>query len=270
MLFPILIAASTFITPPAKALPKPGVTVRNERLAAILKDWQAAEDRVKDVHKVMRRTFDDKTWRTKETALIELTAKKPGLMRIEVKDSTKKMQDLIVLTEKECHLFNFQARRDWAVQFRATSPSNSANDKPGSTNYGFDFLQQSAADNQFVASFMLELVRHAGWHCFDVERFIQEYEPKLDGEDAHYCYLSFRLRKRPAPDPKFTLLSFCPPPELFQIALLKMDSLPRQIILQDLNGNVTTLETLKLETNLTPPVTIQSIEADMPKGWTKK
>jgi outer membrane lipoprotein-sorting protein len=251
MLLQLLIAVSAFIGPPVNVTYKPVATKQNERLSAILKEWRTAEGGGRDVRKVLRRTYDDKTWRTKETMLIEILEKKPDLLRLEAKDANKKQLSLWVITGKHSHLFDFQTRSETNFQ----PPS-------GTPRSGLEDFQ--AAKDSFIDS-----LRRAGLLCFDVERLIQEYEPSLDGEDAHYCYLSFRLRKGIAPTSKFSLSWFFTPPKMQQIALLKKDHLPRQIRVHESDGNVTTLETLKLEINVTPPVSAESIEANLPTGWSK-
>jgi hypothetical protein len=242
MLLPILLAVSTCIAPPARALQKSGSKPPSERLAAVLEDWRTAEERLQDFHTVLRRTVDDRTWHTRETTLIEITGKKPDLMRIEIQTLDKKPVMLLVLGSDRTRLLDYSNRRNMTQERNRTR-------------------QTSWPDE----SDLFALLRRGGLPCFDSHKLLQDYEPSLDGEDAFYWYLSLRLSGAA----KSRSSWFFSPPSHLQIALLKKDHLPRQVLVHEQSGTFTKLETLSLKTNLTPPIAAEAIEADLPVGRTK-
>jgi hypothetical protein len=104
------------------------------------------------------------------------------------------------------------------------------------------------------------------WLClgFDVRQFKESYDLKLDKEDENYAYITAKER---LPNEPTWFLN--PNPKLIRIALRKTDFQPRTVIVLEPNGNTFTWDFVDIKTNLTPPVTVEMIQANLPQGWKK-
>ena len=102
------------------------------------------------------------------------------------------------------------------------------------------------------------------WLClgFDVGQFKECYDLKLIKEDENYAYITAK--------PHIPIGSgWFPDPKEIKIALRKTDFQPRTVIVLEPNGNTSTWDFLDIKTNLTPPVTVETIRANLPQGWAK-
>ncbi len=245
MILPLIVALGIVGSPIAPL----GQTNSSGRLAALLKDWEKAESQVKDVRKVIRRTYVDRVWRTEEVTRLVALGKKPHSFRVEENDATGKPKSLLVYGESLLGSFDYRTKTQ--IRFDPRIHSSKA---PWET--------EITATQIF---FMLQRF----YLGFDVKQFAREYDLTLAGEDKFYAYLTVKPRESSHNGPKRSWFLFEFPFEIMQIALRKSDFQPREILWSEPGGNTTRLEFLEVKTNLNPPVTEQMIEADLPKGWDK-
>jgi outer membrane lipoprotein-sorting protein len=236
---------------PAKALTP---AQHDARLAQILKDWKAAEDRVKDVRKVIRRTYDDRVWRTKETHQITVLGKKPNYVRCEIKDERGKQLHLSVVNGNKFRHFDILRQTESVADMPANFPECH-------THVG-GFVESMAR------SFQLELQ----WPIlgFDVELLNKNYDLKLIKEDENYFYLSVKDRKQENSLPSWVIAIVGDGTnngDETKIALNKATFQPRKILKTEACGNTSDWDFLKTEINVNPPVALETIEANLPRNW---
>jgi outer membrane lipoprotein-sorting protein len=219
-----------------------------KRLETLLKEWEKAESAIKDVRKVIRRTDDDRSFGTKEVFRIEVIGKKPNLLRFEMKDAKGKPETTLACTPGTARQFIYQTHEERIYDL--------PDDYPGAP----------AKEDNWGGSLARELRLYYQWLClgFDVGEFKEGYDLKLVKEDQNYAYIIATPRvangSRWFPDPKEMEI---------KIALRKTDFQPRTVIVLEPNGNTSTWEFLDTKTNLTPPVTVEMIQANLPQGWKK-
>ncbi len=245
MILPLIVALGIAGSPIAPL----GQTGSSGRLAALLKDWEKAESQVKDVRKVIRRTYFDRVWQTEEVAQLVVLGKKPTSFRVEESDAKGKPCLLLINSKSMFGTFDFRAKTQ--------------------TIFGRYYSSNTPLDTQIAASLNLWFKRF----ClgFDVSQFAKDYDLTLAGEDEFYAYLAVKPRKSSTEIPKRSWLQslFEFKFQIMQIALRKSDFQPREIRWTEPDGNSFRYECLEIKTNLNPPVTEEMIEADFPKGWVK-
>ncbi len=217
-----------------------------KRLDTLLKQWEKAESAVKDVRKIIRRTDDDRSFGTKEVSQIEVIGKKPNLLRFEQKDDKGKPKMILACTPGTARQFNHQTREERVYDL----PDN--------------YLGLLAKEDNWLGSLARGIQLSYQWLClgFDVGQFKKSYDLELIKEDEKYAYIT---AKRQIPYRS----GWFPDPEEIKIALRKTDFQPRTVIVLEPNGNTSTWDFLEIKTNLTPPVSVEMIQANLPQGWKK-
>src|SRR5205809_445802 len=78
----------------------------NARLKAHLRGWAEASDRAGPKHYTFRLTQEDRVYRTKQIWQGEVFLAKPGVLRVDVKDTTGKMNYIFFFDEKTIHSYD--------------------------------------------------------------------------------------------------------------------------------------------------------------------
>ena len=91
----------------------------NARLKAHLRGWAEASDRAGPRHYTFRLTQEDRVYRTKQTWQGEVFLAKPSILRVDVKDTTGKMNYILFFDEKAIHFYDFSSKREMIYPFPA-------------------------------------------------------------------------------------------------------------------------------------------------------
>jgi outer membrane lipoprotein-sorting protein len=221
----------------------------DDKLAAVLKKWEAAESGVKDVRRVIERSRYDAVFRETIVNYIEALGKKPDLLRFEVKNAKKEPTSTIVWSGNRIRIFDHARTIVTECDILLKRP---------------DGWSDPAGMAAFLISSYVGFQEHLQlnkWFClgFDVRQLADRYTLSVLKEDEHYYFI--RAKPHRLADSQF---------DSILIAIGKTDLLVRGMRLHEPTGNTTTLDCTKVMTNLTSPVTTEMVEANLPQGWDKQ
>jgi TIGR03009 family protein len=223
--------------------PEPA-TEADAKLDKVLREWARAADSVKQMHYCFRRTEADRATNDKTILTGEAFVRKPDLLRIETRDDTGELWDLLVCKGKEIHQFSpiSHTQNVFMVPESLGFP-----EKP--ERYGGNWVERGAGR-------MLELLswEYRGYPVRDLKA---RFEMRLTKEDEYYTYLEFTPRSKSDRD-EFRRM---------RVVLMRERRWVRQFWMEAGNGRTVTLDYEEPDTNPKPPVTPESIMKNLPEGW---
>jgi hypothetical protein len=236
-----LSAAILFITP--FALPPADAFDANRRLEAVLREWSKANRETKSFHATVKFTTLDKTFQQIEVRHVEVSVRKPDLVRRDVKDDKAKLIEIWLQLGDTWHWYNSVPRHHTVFPPLMELPTLA---KSVGWAWLSDLIAATArVDNWVYVELPVEEVRQ---HC----------SIHLVKEDQWWTYLQVE------PKPSDTLRAHF---RHMRVVLNRKTRLVRQIWLEQPNGTEMRWDFERLETDVRPPITVDSLSRDLPQGW---
>jgi hypothetical protein len=213
-----------------------GYAARDGRLEMHLHAWERAAKQIKDFRCTWERRRIDSVFRTVDIDQVSVMGTGMGLVRFEQRDARRELRGVVLITATKLHAYDYKNRfelvLDWPAPIRA---------KVG----WLSLWPEMSSDLTDLISVL------AGLPPPDMRR---RYEISLQGEDSYHVYLRWRL----LPKDRQIWGQVALEKKTYRVRLLGMDS-P--------NGDQTLYTLKQQQTNLSPPLSPESITADLPKGW---
>jgi outer membrane lipoprotein-sorting protein len=234
--------ASFFKPAPTPPPPPPEPTAKaRAQLTSVLANYEKTRKEMKSFRISFTRTNDDLAFRTRTVVKGEAAGAGVDLLRVDYKGVENTS---ILRTDKEIVLYDYESKTKRVFKLGATS--------------------ERPAQNGFFAGLYTRILNGVNdqrllFARMPVEDLKKRFEVRfLKDEDAHYYYLELRSKDK---DDEYATL---------HVALIKKTLLPRTIIATDHLGHRTQWDFLNFETNVTPPITLESLTRDLQQGWTTK
>ncbi|HEV3258921.1 MAG TPA: hypothetical protein VG013_18770 [Gemmataceae bacterium] len=236
----LLIAADAPKQPPRKAVDKARA---DARLDALLRDWEKARTRVRDMHCEFVWTMQDRTFGDKTTFTGRVFFKSPDLLRADVKDGKGQLQYIVLLTKKGVRYYDFHARQESFIETRS----------------GHQQRVDSCWLLEWLDRWVGRLSQRVQWTFvgMPVGDLRARYRVRLTKEDERWAYIE--AKPRMAED----RADF----EKMEVVLSKKTHLLRRTWYLQPNGNEITVDIKHVETDVSPPISLKSMSSDLPRGW---
>jgi len=251
----------TFLVPLVLSLPlnaqtqndRKGNPPADSRLETLLKDWDKANQDIRELHFTIKFTTDETDPNQRMHQLLkdgqglkdntfrqgEGFFKKPKLGRVDWKDEKGNLSELFIWNDNAYERYDFEKKEKLVFPVPADN-----------TRENFNWL------GRCLLHFVGERIK---WIFFDLPaaELKARFEITLSKEDATWAYLQLKPLK---PDDKANFREL-------RIVLNQKTHLLRQICLYDVIGNRTIWDFENIEVNPTPPITLESISKNLPKGF---
>jgi outer membrane lipoprotein-sorting protein len=219
-----------------------GKSRASDRLDALLKAWDRANQNARALHYTMDSTTEDVVLKNKEVCRLEGFINKPRLERVDIRDEKGKLTHiLLLLNDKTLEWYDMQNE-----QKRVSEIS------PGFPEKYFD-----------QGWLMGLLARSFQWNrqllCFEyaVGEIRERFDVRLNKEDKYWAYIQLEPK---AKEIRAELRDM-------EVVLDQKTHFVRQYRLVYTNGNRTIMDFQKIEINPIPPITLESISKGLPKGF---
>lgn len=244
----VAIAGSGLTHPASAAEPKAekAAPETDARLQAVLRDWDKANNAIRDAHYQFRWTSNDPTFQETTTFQGEAFVKKPDLLRLNWKDDKGRFSFILYYTGKTARLFDFAKQTEAVYPIPAGYPDSEV--KLGG----------------FIGA-MAEIVQErVQWMYggFPVEQLQKRYRLRVAREDDYYVY----VRGESPPQRGW----FSNARGRFEVVLDRETHRVRRVWFEAPNKQTTVWDFQKVETNVTPPITPEALGKDLPRGWRKE
>jgi TIGR03009 family protein len=214
----------------------------DRQLDELLAAWEKADKAVKDVHTTFVLTREDTTFRSKEVTRGESWSKKPDLLRFDFKSDQNKLTEICVITTAEMRFFDFKERQEKVFELPKGFP-------------------ESSVDQGWIMGLFARVCEWNKWIYlgFPVAELKSRFAVRVYKEDKDYFYLEMKPKlKRDRGD-------F----EVFNVVLTKNTFATRTIVVVESSGKRATWDFQRVDPNVVPAISRESISQDLPGGFTR-
>jgi TIGR03009 family protein len=210
------------------------VTKSDARQEAVLREWEQKSKGWNNIQYKFKGQEEDATFKTKEIIYGEVAGAWPDLVRIDLTNEAK--------TPIRTVLFS----KDQILEY----------DPPRRQKRVFDLAKRDQLD--WVSNIMISMLDGVRplylWP--PVCELQQRFRITLSKEDQHYAYLRIEPRSNGDRNAFRWIL----------VALAKETFLVRTIILAEPNGNTRRWDIEQVKTNVSPPITVESLSKNLPQN----
>jgi outer membrane lipoprotein-sorting protein len=211
------------------------------RLEALLKEWEKADQKIHEIHYTIQVTTEDRVLKDKQRCRIEGFVKRHNLARINLNEKTEEPILIAFLNDRILEIYKCETKEklSWALP---------------------DDFPEKWFEGGWLGSLMAGAFQdNREFFCFEfpVGKIHEEFESSLRKEDDNWAYIEmFPKSERRKADVK-----------KMEVVLNQKTHLVRQVRFFDCNGNLSIYDFQKLDINPTPPITLESISKNLPKGY---
>jgi hypothetical protein len=211
------------------------------RLDDLLKAWNKANQNVHEVHYTIEWTTEDRVLKEKEVRRLEGFIKRRRLARVDIRDDKGKANLILLLNDKTLECYNLRNEQKGVWEIPAGFPE--------------EYFKKGWPMGVLARAF--EWNRQLLCFEFPVSEIHQRFDARLTKEDKYWAYIELIPKTNECP------CDF----QKMEVVLDQRSHLVRQYRSLDANGSWSICDFQKIEVNPTPPISLESISKDLPKGF---
>jgi HEAT repeat protein len=215
------------------------------RLHVLLKRYDKRRRQMHDMRAKFTWTKLDRTFGDKTVGHGECWFCAPDLLRVDETEGAGKLRQIIVWTNKEIRIYDFQSRSELSL---ALSPGSA------STDEGKACPLCRTLEKTLIEAYLAAKPLYIGMPTTELRA---RYDLRLTKEDKDRAYIELRPRRTQA-NPAFVRA---------EVVLSLNTHLVRRIWLEFPNGDETMWDFEKVKVNLNPPLSAETITKDLSTGW---
>ena len=214
------------------------------QLATLLREWQQANNAVRDSRYEIRCRIVDNAFGSTEVRSASVLVKKPDLIRVDLADSGGKPRLVVYREGRRERWYDFETRKETAITRPQGYPESGLPDT---------FLAGWFAKTALITfewPYMGISVDYLRKHC----------QLRLDKEDEYWSYVDVRPAEHGPLEGCFLRA---------RIVLGRKDRHVRELWMQLSNSNELKWDYVKSEVNLSPPLTTEELDRGLPTDFKK-